>query len=133
MRATTPRPRARLASALALTIVASAFLATPARGASDTAFVRVNQVGYPASSSKRAYLMSSADESGAMFAVRSGGTTVFTAPIGSALGKWSTAYPNVYALDFSAVTAVWSNDVHVNGPDADISPTYRHAVTTHHT
>src|SRR5881392_1014722 len=64
------------------------------------AFVRVNQVGYPANSSKRAYLMASGVETGATFAVKnSGGTTLFSGPIGANLGSWSNSYPDVYALD----------------------------------
>ena len=44
--------------------------------AAQTAFVRVNQVGYVGGGSKRAYLMSSGTESGATFSVKnsSGGT-----------------------------------------------------------
>src|SRR5437762_7265745 len=67
-------------------------LAAPAPG--STAFVRVNQVGYPATGSKRAYLMSSAAEAGATFQVRdANGTPVLAAPIGPNRGSWSTAYP----------------------------------------
>src|SRR5206468_2432268 len=97
--------RARLACALSLTAIVALSLAPPARGATGSAFVRVNQVGYPSSASKRAYLMSSADESGATFAVKSGATTAFSESIGANLGSWSNAYPNIYALDFSSVSS----------------------------
>ena len=51
----------------------------PSGGAS--AFVRVNQVGYPTGASKRAYLMASAAETGATFAVKnSSGATVALRP-----------------------------------------------------
>jgi endoglucanase len=94
--------------------------------AADTAFVRVNQVGYPAAGSKRAYLMSSAAETGASFEVRTAaGAAVFSAPIGANLGKWSTAYPDVYALDFGAVTAAGSYTIVVAGPISASSPTFR--------
>ena len=44
----------------------------------QTAFVRVNQVGYVSGSSKRAYLMASGSETGATFAVKnSSGSTLF--------------------------------------------------------
>src|SRR5947209_16341503 len=73
---------------------------------SAAAFVRVNQVGYPANGSKRAYLMASGVETGATFAVKnSSGATLFSGPIGANLGSWSNSYPDVYALDFSTVTA----------------------------
>src|SRR5215831_12291488 len=86
---------------------ATAQPAVPARAVTGTAFVRVNQLGYAAGSqAKRAYLMASGTESGARFSVQnSAGATVYSAPIGASLGKWSASYPDVYALDFSAVTA----------------------------
>ena len=76
--------------------------------AAASAFVRVNQVGYPSGASKRAYLMSTAAETGAMFSIKNqAGATVFgPAPVGANLGKWSNTYSNVYALDFdSFITA----------------------------
>jgi len=89
------------------------------------AFVRVNQVGYPANGSKRAYLMASGVETGARFAVKnSGGTTLFSGPIGANLGSWSTSYPDVYALDFSTVTAAGTYTITVSGPIAASSPTF---------
>ena len=90
------------------------------------AFVRVNQVGYPANGSKRAYLMASGVETGATFAVKnSGGTTLFSGPIGANLGSWSNSYPDVYALDFSTVTAAGTYTITVSGPIAASSPTFK--------
>jgi len=90
------------------------------------AFVRVNQVGYPANGSKRAYLMASGVETGATFAVKnSGGTTLFSGPIGANLGSWSNSYPDVYALDFSTVTAAGTYTIIVSGPIAASSPTFK--------
>jgi endoglucanase len=101
--------------------------AVPARAASGTAFVRVNQLGYAAGSqAKRAYLMASAPESGATFAVKnSAGTTVYSAPVGANLGKWSASYPDVYALDFPAVTTPGTYSISVAGPIAALSPGFR--------
>src|SRR5689334_13720504 len=108
-----PPPRTRpqrtrhtaVRAGLGAVLVAALAVAAPtsvAHAASATAFVRVNQLGY-ADATKRAYLMSSTAETGATFAVRnSGGTTVFSAPIGANLGSWSAGYPNVYALDFDS-------------------------------
>jgi hypothetical protein len=58
---------------------------------SQTAFVRVNQVGYVSGASKRAYLMASGVETGATFSIKnSSDTTVFgPAAIGANLGSWS--------------------------------------------
>ena len=92
----------------------------------QSAFVRVNQVGYGAGQTKRAYLMSSGSEAGATFAVRNAiGTTVFSAPIGANLGSWSRSYGNVYALDFDTVTAAGNYTIAVNGPIAATSPSFR--------
>jgi len=94
--------------------------------AAQTAFVRVNQVGYVGGGSKRAYLMSSGTESGATFSVKnSAGTSVLTAPIGANLGSWSRSYPNVYALDFSTVTAFGTYTIAVSGPIAASSPSFK--------
>ena len=90
------------------------------------AFVRVNQVGYPANGSKRAYLMASGVETGATFAVKnSRGTTLLSGPIGASLGSWSNSYPDVYALDFSTVTAAGTYTITVSGPIAASSPTFK--------
>ena len=76
------RPRSHpLRATITATLVATIAIVahtTPAHAAAGTAFVRVNQLGY-SSPTKRAYLMSSAAETGATFAVKnSGGTTVYT-------------------------------------------------------
>ena len=75
---------------------------------SQSAYVRVSQVGYEAGRGPfRAYLMSSAPvAAGASFRVaNSTGENVHEGKVGSLLGAWShttkTVY-NVYALDFSA-------------------------------
>ena len=92
----------------------------------QSAFVRVNQVGYVAGASKRAYLMASGTESGATFSVKnSGGTTVFgPAAISANLGSWSSSYPDVYGLDFDALTAVGTYTITVSGPIAASSPSF---------
>jgi endoglucanase len=99
----------------------------PARAGTGMASVRVNQLGYAAGSqAKRAFLMASAAETGARFSVKnSSGATVYSAPIGSSLGKWSTAYPDVYALDFPAVTAAGTYTISVSGPITARSPRFR--------
>ena len=81
--------------------------ALSASAQANEAFVRVNQVGYAATATKRAYLMSSVTESGATFAVRrvSDSATVFKGTVGAPLGPWSAAFPDVYALDFDALSA----------------------------
>ena len=93
----------------------------------QTAFVRVNQVGYVAGSAKRAYLMSSAAETGANFVIKnSSGTTVFgPTAIGANLGSWSTGYPDVYALDFDTFTTAGTYTIAVSGSIAATSPSFK--------
>jgi endoglucanase len=114
-----------VASATAIAVLLVVGPALPAPAAAASAFVRVNQLGY-SSPTKRAYLMASGAETGATFAVKnSSGATVFSAPIGANLGSWSNAYPDVYALDFDAVTAAGTYTVSVTGPIAATSPSFR--------
>jgi len=88
----------------------------------QTAFVRVNQVGYPANASKRAYLVTSATETGATFKLtNSSGTPVFNAAIGVKLGSWGS-FSNVYALDFDGVTTPGTYTITVTGPASATSP-----------
>src|SRR2546425_1508323 len=105
-----------------LLLVVSLSLAASAQ----SAFVRVNQIGYVSGGAKRAYLMSSAAETGATFSVKnSSGATVFgPAAIGANLGSWSTKYPDVYALDFDTFipAAGGTFSISVSGPIAASSP-----------
>jgi endoglucanase len=100
-----------------------AFFAVSA-AAAQTAFVRVNQVGYPSTATKRAYLMTSTTETGATFrVVNASGTSVFSAGIGAKLGSWGT-FSNVYALDFDAVTSPGTYTISVTGPASASSPSF---------
>lgn len=94
---------------------------------SQSAFVRVNQVGYVAGAAKRAYLMASGAETGATFSIKnSSGTTVFgPAAIGANLGSWSNGYPDVYALDFDSLISAGTYSIAVSGPIAASSPSFK--------
>jgi endoglucanase len=101
--------------------------AAPAAIAADSAFVRVNQAGYEKGGSARAYLMSTAAEPGATFAVvNSKGVTKFSGNAGALLGTWSHSKSvsySVYALDFT----VPGGDVYqiqVSGPVPASSPNF---------
>lgn len=91
------------------------------------AYVRVNQVGYTTTQSKRAYLMAGGSESGATFSViNSSGSTVFgPAAIGANLGSWSNGYPDVYALDFDNFATAGTYSISVSGPIAASSPNFK--------
>src|SRR5947209_659165 len=94
----------------------------------QSAFVRVNQLGYPSASAKRAYLMASGTETGATFVIKnSSGTTVFgPTAIGVNLGSWSGGYPDVYALDFNNFVTAGTYTISVSGPiAATTSPSFK--------
>jgi endoglucanase len=122
----TGRGRVLLAAVVVLAAGGLHVAAAGAAPAPNAAFIRVNQVGYPAAASKRAYLMSTAPETGATFVVRnSTGLTVLSGPVGASVGAWSNSFKNVYALDFDAVAAAGSYTISVSGPVAATSPTFR--------
>jgi hypothetical protein len=118
----------RLALLAAIVLAAGGLHPATARSAPapGAAFVRVNQVGYPAAAAKRAYLMASVAETGATFSVNNAsGVPVFSAPVGPSLGSWSSTYSNVYALDFDAVATAGSYTIAVSGPVSATSPSFR--------
>ena len=125
MRSPGPTPhRALLAIGIAFATIVLG-LTVPSSAAPVSAFVRVNQVGYPTASAKRAYLMSSVAETNATFTVTNGVAGVESSgPIGPLLGSWSNAYPFVYALDFGAVTTPGTYSIDVSGPAPASSPTF---------
>ena len=125
MRSSSTGRRAVRASFLSIAVVTGLLIAIPSQAAVATAFIRVNQVGYPDSAPKRAYLMASDVETGGSFAVHTGGTTVFSASIGADQGSWSQAYPHVYALDFASVAAPGTYTIEVTGPIPATSPSFR--------
>jgi endoglucanase len=122
----TGRGRLVLIAAAVLAIGSLHMTTAGAAPTPNAAFVRVNQVGYPTGGSKRAYLMSTAPETGATFSVKdASGATVLSAPVGASLGAWSNSFKNVYALDFNTVTTSGSYTISVSGPVAATSPSFR--------
>ena len=105
-----------LAGVLRSFLSVAAFLFAAGLGYSQTAFIRVNQVGYPSSATKRAYLMTSTAETGATFSViNSSNQTLFSSAIGARLGAWGS-FSNVYALDFDSVISAGTYTIKVTGP-----------------
>ena len=120
-----------IARGLLAASILSALVAPTSSGAVEPqarrrpAFVRVNQLGYPSdAASKRAYLMSSIPAGGSTFSVETGGGAVYTAPVGRDLGRWSRAFPHVYALDFGTVVASGTYRIVVPGEAAATSPPF---------
>jgi endoglucanase len=101
------------------------FVSTAHAGATGpTAYVRIDQLGYPTLAAKRAYLMSSVPETGAGFSLSSpaGGGSRFTASVGAPVGRWSARFPYVYALDFGSFMAPGRYVITVSGPASATSP-----------
>lgn len=112
---------------LTATVLTALLVSAPAAVPADSAYVRVNQAGYEAGGSLRAYLMSTATESSATFTViNSEGKTAFSGNVGALLGTWSHSKSvsyNVYALDF-AVPGGDIYQIHVSGPVSAVSPKF---------
>jgi endoglucanase len=93
----------------------------------QSAYVRVSQVGYEPGASARAYLMSTAAETGATFkVVAAGGSTAYKGKIGAVVGTWANSKKltyQVYALDFT-VPAGRSYSISVSGPTSAQSPAF---------
>ncbi len=114
-----------LAGAAALGTAGAVSQAAPAP-APSSAFVRLNQVGYPTAADKRAYLMSSTDLTGTPFTIQnSANQVVRTGTAGASLGSWSKAYPFVHPIDFNTLTAAGTYTVTVSGPTTATSPAFR--------
>src|SRR5436190_20487904 len=76
--------------------------------------VRVNQVGYPATATKRSYVMSSSSQAGVAFSVKnSAGTVVYTGTVGASLGAWSNSFKFVQPADFDTLTTAGTYTVAV--------------------
>src|SRR5437773_2149349 len=121
----TVRIRSVVLLASVLLLAGTALATAPANAVTATAFVRVNQIGYPAASAKRAFLMASDVETGATFSLTSGGSAAFSGTVGADLGTWSTAYPHVYALDFTAFSTAGTYSIHVAGSIPATSPPFK--------
>jgi len=118
--------RKGLVSAVACALLAVVVSAPAAGAAAGSAFVRVNQLGYPLDAPKRAFLMSSADRPGAVFHVVDGsGRTVLSGPVGASTGSWSDAYPSVRTIDFSALHRPGTYTITVGGQSPATSPPFR--------
>lgn len=113
-------------STFVYTIIVAAVIAGWALPASaQSAFVRVNQVGYVASGPKRAYLMTSSSSAGASFTVvNSSNVPVFSAAIGADLGSWGS-FSHIFAIDFDSVTTTGTYAITVDGSISAASPNFQ--------
>jgi len=122
MRRTWPAILAAAGITLALVTPAASAAAAASQAAPQ---IRVNQVGYPASGPKVAYVMLAKPVSQVNFEV--------TAPYGAVtywgtstddLGSWNSAYRAVYQLSFSGLNLPGSYQVKVTSPVAAASPAF---------
>ena len=116
-----------VAVAVLVALVALGIDAQPVRvvpGGAPAAFIRVNQVGFATEAPKRALLMASGPEAGATFDVRRGAHRVLRGRVGARLGSWSDAFPDVYAIDLSALRSAGDYTISVAGPIAARSPIF---------
>jgi endoglucanase len=99
---------------------------TPAFAASS-AQLRVDQYGYATSDTKIAYFMATSAVSGETYKViDSSGTTMASGTVtSSSRGSWNSAYPDVYPIDFSSVTAAGTYHVTVSGSQSATSDTFQ--------
>ncbi|HEY3733029.1 MAG TPA: glycoside hydrolase family 9 protein [Streptosporangiaceae bacterium] len=119
------RRQAGLLAAVASLGLAGALL-VPAAASAATGLVRTDQAGYLPTDTKIAYLMASSGLSGETYKViNSAGTTVASGSVTtSSRGSWNSAYPDVYPIDFSAVTTPGTYHVTVSGLAAASSDTF---------
>jgi endoglucanase len=98
-------------------------VASLSANATTNAFIRVNQIGYEAGLSARAYLMTTVAVSGESFKVKnSAGTVVASGSVGALLGSWA-AY-SVYPIDFT-LSAADNYTIAVSGPVFATSLSFR--------
>jgi endoglucanase len=111
---------------LAITLGTAAFLATPASAAPAAAptQVRVNQVGYPASGLKVAYVMLARPVAAVRFEVTTRYGAVYRGTSTDDVGSWNSAYRAVYQLSFSGVNTPGVYQVKVTSPAAASSPAF---------
>lgn len=94
--------------------------------AAATAYVRVNQAGYEAGATARAYLMTTATLSSASYKlVNQDGKTTKSGKVGALLGAWAHSTEvsyNIYAIDFSAPAGIYT--LQVSGDVSAASPLF---------
>jgi endoglucanase len=86
-----PRSAGPAVSAIIVVIAIAPWSTPPSTGAgAESAFVRVDQVGYPSDAPKRAFLLAPVAEPGATFSVvTQDGAVVASGAVGERLGRWS--------------------------------------------
>ena len=102
---------------------ASAAAAAPASAAAP-AEVRVNQVGYPTSGPKVAYVMLAKPVSSVSFEVTTPYGVAYQGTSSDDVGSWNSTYHAVYQLSFSGLSVPGVYQVKVTSPAAAVSPAF---------
>ena len=115
------------AAVTGLGVVGALLLPGTAAFAANSAQLRVDQDGYLPSDTKIAYLMGTEALTGETYKViNSAGTTVASGSVTTtSRGDWNSAYPDVYPIDFSSVTAAGTYHVAVSGTESATSDTFQ--------
>ncbi len=116
-----------LAAVAGLGVVGALLLPGTAAFAANSAQLRTDQDGYLPGDTKIAYLMGTEALSGETYKViSSAGATVASGSVtGTSRGSWNSAYPDVYPIDFSSVTAAGTYHVTVSGTEAATSDSFQ--------
>jgi endoglucanase len=112
---------------LTVTVLVGVLAAAPTpAGAVTAGLIRVDQQGYLPDETKLAYLMAPAKVGAASFRViNAAGTTVLTGAVGSeSRGRWNSAYPRVYPINFSGLHAHGRYRITVGGDARATSPEF---------
>ena len=121
------RRSAIVVCALGLLVLTSPIASAAPSPPPASAFVRINQLGYPAAGPKEAFLMSAVDEAGGSFSVidTSTNTSVFTGTVPASAGSWSQTFGFVHPLRFASVTTAGRYRIQVTGAANATSPVFR--------
>ena len=121
-------PRSQRATLTICAVVLALGLMPGAHAApTKNAYVRINQLGYPATLPKQAFVMASVDEAGTPFSVVDVATktAVFNGTVPASAGSWSSAFGFVHPIDFSALQTPGRYTVVVGGTAGATSPRFR--------
>lgn len=120
-------PVKTLAAVAGLGVVGALMLPSSPAFAANSAQLRTDQAGYLTSDAKTAYLMATQALSGETYKVldSSGATVASGSVTTTSRGSWNSAYPDVYPIDFSSVTAAGTYHVTVSGTQSATSDTFK--------
>jgi hypothetical protein len=105
-----------LAAVLALAAACALGPLSTCSRAATRAYIRVDQGGYQASGPKRAYVLSTKQQTGAAFMVLDhSSTVVLSGSVGPALGKWSSRAGEVYPIDFDSLVTPGTYTIQLAG------------------